>query len=306
MRKILLILLYSNLTFSQLTLVSGGVSPITNGLVFTASLPSAAPYNPSYNWGLIYDAGTQVYSVDNPQTGFQGNVGFDYIIFRHNNYWKIGRFRLAPSSVQEYYETVAQYNSVNPPCDALWKVMWNLDQIYPPGDFSIPTGSLSVLTFSSSNSACTIVNSPILCGVNVQCEGLQMAPLSTTTLNGLSIQAGYMAYDAISNSPVWYDGNSWNKVATLDKGAIKMPVRNITSSYSVVNEDYSIVYNGSGSHTITLPGSVYHTGRTNSIINLSSTSAVGISPPITNYGSSISPTSQIILISNGPHWLKMN
>jgi hypothetical protein len=301
---ILLFLTYSYVTIAQVTLVSGGTTLIPNGSVFAEAIPTAAPYAPLYSWGLIYDPGTTVYSIDNPQTGFQGNLGFDYIIWRHNNYWKIARFRYAPILIQEFFETVAQYNSPILPCTALWKSMNTLDQVYPPGQFSFAMGPISILNLTGSNTSC-LPSSPILCGVNVQCEGIQMAPLGTNTLNSLNVQAGFLAYDATSNSLSWYDGNSWNKISTLEKGPIQMPIKNISGSYSIINEDYAVVYIGLGSHTVTLPGHGFHVGRTISIINKSSAS-INLSPSIANFGATLAPGSQVLLITDGAGWLKMN
>ncbi len=294
-------------SFSQLTLISGGSSPINNGSVFTLGVPTGAPISSSFTWNLTYDAGTQVYAIDNPQIGYGNTIsgGFDIAIFWHNNYWKIVGFSGVTHTMQEYYETVGQYNSPNPPCSALWKKMHSLDQPYYSPQFSIPLGSISLLTFSGVGTACNSTP-PIICSISAQCEGIQMAPIDYNTLNTLNVQAGFISYDAIKNAPTYFDGNSWNTLTTIGKGPNINPIKNISSSYTVFNDEYVLVYNGTGTHTITIPPASQTIGRTLSIINISSTSSININPPILNASSSIGLGGKIMIISDGTNWLKMN
>lgn len=100
--------------------------------------------------------------------------------------------------------------------------------------------------------------------------------------------------------------NGFQEFAQINmKGSISVPIRTITSSYSIVDSDYTLIYNGSSGQTITLPVASNSTGRLVFISNISS-STVLVSSSVVGLGSNIGVGQNIQMISDGTNWIKIN
>jgi hypothetical protein len=156
---------------------------------------------------------------------------------------------------------------------AAWKSVWPNNQNYTVNlNQNIEFGSPNTAMFSSSTGS-----------------GINQLVLKSNNTNRIVLEKnGFQEFTQINL-----------------KGSVSVPIKTISSSYSVLDSDYTLIYNGSGGQTITLPTASDSNGRLLIVSNISA-STVMTSSSVTGLGLSIAAGQNIQMISDGTNWIKIN
>lgn len=155
--------------------------------------------------GLMYpfigDAGTNYYTSTNYNGSGETNGAFYWVIFRENNYWKIGFKTSSYPNVTTsiWFKNVLPSNEIDPPCHAFWEFIFN----GTPG----PTCEYLI-----SGTSCSTVNNL----TSVQSGGTTVFGYQLPQYYALDIpnipnpRGGQMIWDLTNACLKIYNGTSWN------------------------------------------------------------------------------------------------
>jgi hypothetical protein len=168
-------------------------------------------YFPNNTTSYVYNLSSSGTSNSYSLSYFPGGGYTRYILISRmpNGKWRM-RANIAFAGVFYYdvavYETVESYDTVDPPCDALYQLTTNNN-----GVFTI-VGQYQ-LQFSTP---CGNTNLPSICAIDYNPKLINLANMTHTIMNGLTaadgLRQGSIAYNNNANRMKYYDGVKWNDI----------------------------------------------------------------------------------------------
>lgn len=134
------------------------------------------------------------------------------------------------------YETVESFDTVDPPCNALYQLTTNWNGVYTViGQYQ--------LQFSSPACASTIV--PSICAIEIHPKLINFATVSHTIMNGLTavdgLRQGSMIYNNNVNRMKYYDGTAWNDLYSPSNSLSLKPTKEIAFEDATNNINHLIL-----------------------------------------------------------------